>query len=150
MSNYQLKPHFYKLRSHFHQLAQNKSKAMFTFIKIILKMKNSILSIIVISTLLFACKKNDIAKGTPKCIASEIASIKKNEFAQRPIVNEYIYQNETVFLIDDGMGYVDSQSKVVDSHCNELGYLGGMMGQTKINGEDFFAAAVYVKTIWKK
>ncbi len=113
-------------------------------------MKNIALTVVAICLSLLACKKSGIAKNTPNCIHKEIAIIKKNENAISPIIKEYIFQNQTVYLIDFGMGHVDGQSKVVDKRCNELGNLGGILGDTKINGEDFLTVAVYVKTIWEK
>jgi hypothetical protein len=113
-------------------------------------MKNIIFLSLMMLQLLSACTKKAAQNAIPSCISKDIAEIQKNKNAKEPIVNQYTFQEKTVYLIDDGMGYVDSQSKVVDSNCNELGYLGGMMGKTKINGEDFFTAAVYVKTIWKQ
>jgi hypothetical protein len=113
-------------------------------------MKNIFFLFLTLSTLLYACKKNGATNSTPSCVSEDIVNIGNNEKAKEPFVNMYTFQEKIVYLVDDGMGYVDSQSKVVDSNCNELGYLGGMMGKTKINGVDFFATAVYVKTVWKK
>jgi hypothetical protein len=113
-------------------------------------MKNDLFITIILIALLFACKKNNTSDSTPSCVSEDIVKISNNENAIEPIVNRYIFQEKTVYLIDDGMGQLDSQSKITDSNCNELGYLGGMMGNTKINGEDFFATAIHVKTVWKK
>jgi hypothetical protein len=40
-------------------------------------------------------------------------------------------------------------SEVYDSNCNSLGFLGGIAGNAKINGEEF-SNATLVKTIWEE
>jgi hypothetical protein len=40
-------------------------------------------------------------------------------------------------------------SSVIDSDCNTLGYLGGLMGNKTINGENF-RNADFKETVWEK
>jgi hypothetical protein len=40
-------------------------------------------------------------------------------------------------------------SEVLDENCNSLGFLGGIAGNTKINGEDFNNAKLK-RTVWSK
>jgi len=40
-------------------------------------------------------------------------------------------------------------SEVADSDCNSLGLLGGIAGNTIINGEEF-SNAKFIKTTWEK
>ncbi len=39
-------------------------------------------------------------------------------------------------------------SEVIDSDCNSLGFLGGISGNTEINGEDF-SNAIIQSTTWE-
>jgi len=40
-------------------------------------------------------------------------------------------------------------AEVMSSDCVSLGFLGGFIGNTKINGEEF-SSATFIKTIWQK
>jgi hypothetical protein len=113
-------------------------------------MKKSILPLLIITIQIFACSKQATSNALPICVSEAIVQLKKNKQAENSIINAYTFQAKKVYLIDDGMSYLDGQSKVVDGNCNTLGYLGGMLGNTKINGEDFFATAILVETVWKK
>ena len=64
-------------------------------------------------------------------------------------VKEYIFQGQTVFVFDIGYCGADLSSGVVDNNCNLIGTLGGFLGNTKINGEEF-SYAKYVRTVWTR
>jgi hypothetical protein len=139
------------MKRHFHQLTPFLHNQLFTFaLSNNIEMKKMFCWLVITTPLLFACSKKVTNETIPECVSKDIQAIEKNIKAIGPIVNQYTFQENTVYLIDEGLGFADSQSKVVDSKCNELGYLGGIMGNTKINGDDFFISAVYVKTVWKR
>jgi Domain of unknown function (DUF6970) len=66
-----------------------------------------------------------------------------------PNVTEYIFQGQTVFVFDMGYCGADLSSEVVDNNCNSIGFLGGFLGNTRINGEEF-SNAKYIATIWSR
>ncbi len=53
-------------------------------------------------------------------------------------VNEYTFIGQKVYAFDQGTCIADGQTEIADSNCNTLGYLGGLMGSTKINGRIFY------------
>ena len=101
-----------------------------------------------IATLL-SCTHLDIEKGTPRCVKNKIKDFDKSSCETGANVKEYLFQNETVFVFDPGTCGADMTSEVIDDNCNTLGYLGGISGNTKINGEEF-SNAVFQKVVWKK
>ena len=40
------------------------------------------------------------------------------------------------------------QTLVINEECQQLGTLGGITGNTQINGVDFYANAQYIEGIW--
>jgi hypothetical protein len=109
-----------------------------------------LLFLIAITVLTFnSCKKLDIAKGTPGCIESKIKDFSNNATCKDPNVKEYLFQNKNVYVFYQGSCGADLTSDVYDSDCNNMGYLGGIAGNTMINGEEF-SNAVFIKTTWEK
>lgn len=96
-----------------------------------------------------SCEKIEIAGGTPKCIEKEIREFNQNSRCDDASVSEYWFQNETVFTFEPGTCGADMATPVYDAKCNRLGSLGGIQGNTKINGEDF-SNAEFVRVVWKK
>ncbi|MHB1278560.1 MAG: DUF6970 domain-containing protein [Bacteroidia bacterium] len=96
-----------------------------------------------------SCEKIEVAGGTPKCIEKEIREFNQNSSCDDASVGEYWFQNETVFTFEPGTCGADMQTIVFDSKCNRLGALGGIQGNTKINGEDF-SNAEFVRVVWEK
>lgn len=110
--------------------------------------KNIIISLLSI-VILTACKKPDIAEGTPECIQQKIKIFNKGLTAcEGANAKQYQFQGKTVFVIWDGDCVSDGGGNVYDSECNNLGFLGGIGGLSQINGVDFFKNATLEKTIW--
>lgn len=95
-----------------------------------------------------ACNKDDIAKGTPKCIKNDIKDFEKSACDKGANVKKYIYQSKDVYVFYPGTCGADMTSEVLDEDCNSLGYLGGLTGNTTINGGDF-GNATYKETVWE-
>lgn len=114
-------------------------------------MKIHLISFYILSILLlsFSCNKEDIADGTPICIENSIIEFKSNCCEEGANVKEYSFQGEAVYVFDPGTCGADMTSEVKDAECVTLGYLGGISGNSTINGEDF-SSAIFVKTTWKK
>lgn len=112
-------------------------------------MKNFITSLLIMLLLFPSCKKLDIADGTPPCIKSKIRSFEKEASCSDAQVDEYEFQSETVYVFSPGSCGADMAAAVLDSKCNSKGQLGGFVGNTKVDGQEF-SSAKFIKTIWKK
>jgi hypothetical protein len=106
-------------------------------------------SLILISLLaLIACRHLDVPEKAPACIERKIAAFLPETCEEGASVKEYLFQNRKVYVFDHGTCGADMTSEVADERCNTLGYLGGITGNTQINGEEF-SHATLVRTIWK-
>jgi len=118
-------------------------------------MKNRLLLssfwLILLAGLLCSCSKKVIkqSNGIPGCINNKIAEGKKGSWGceKGNSIKQYTFQNKTVYVLEPGNCGNDMAIYVLDANCKDLGFLGGIMGNTKINGEEF-SNAVYVKTVW--
>ncbi len=110
-------------------------------------MKHLILYITLVFTLFSSCKKES---ENPACIDTKVEEFKFTiSCSVGSNVKEYEFQSKRVFVFDPGTCGADMTSEVLDENCNSLGFLGGIMGNTKINGEDFNNAKLK-RTIWSK
>lgn len=99
---------------------------------------------------LISCNEISIEPGTPVCIENRIVGFSKTSICDDAHVSEYIFQGKTVYVFSPGNTCgADLTSEVVDSDCLSLGYLGGISGNTKINGANF-SNAMFVRTVWRK
>lgn len=97
-----------------------------------------------------ACKKEQCGFGDlPECISDRINNGDNELFCDDANVKEFQFQQKTVYVFDPGTCGADFTSNVLDTDCNSLGFLGGLHGNTKINGEEF-SNAVFVRTVWEK
>ena len=94
------------------------------------------------------CKKTD--SSVPGCINDKIGVFKRTTPCNDAKVDEYLFQNELVFVFDEGTCVVDGSSDVYNSSCKLIGSLGGFTGNMEIQGINFSEKAVFQKTIWKK
>lgn len=102
-----------------------------------------------IMALFTSCSKYDIASGTPSCIVKEIKNFDKNTICDDPDVKKYIFQSRNVYVFNHGSCGADLTSEVIDEDCNSLGFLGGISGNTVINGDDF-STAQFLEVVWEK
>lgn len=108
------------------------------------------ISFLFITTLFVAsCEKIEIADGTPICIQEKIKSFEKSAGCDNAKVDEYEFQSETMYVFDPGTCGADMSAGVMNAKCVSKGYLGGITGNTKINGESF-SNAKYIRTVWRK
>lgn len=105
--------------------------------------------VLFIAVTIISCKKNDTEQGTPKCVENKIIDFKKSTNCNVAKVDEYSFQGNTVFAFDPGNCSPDMTTEVITADCETLGYLGGISGNTKINGTNF-SNAEFIKTIWKQ
>jgi hypothetical protein len=112
-------------------------------------MKNWFLLILLTGAIVAGCNRENIERGTPRCIKSKIRSFENECCATGADVKEYTFQNRKVYVFNSGNCGADMSSPVYDDACNELGQLGGITGNNTINGESF-STAMFEKTIWTK
>ncbi len=98
----------------------------------------------VISLILMAFQCNKHTNS--QCINSKISAF-KSECCDHASVEEYTFQQEQVFVFNMGTCGADLPAYVLTSNCDTLGFLGGIAGNTTINGEDFSNASL-VGTVW--
>jgi hypothetical protein len=106
-------------------------------------MKANLLIAALTITLLSSCGKS---KKDP-CFDSKKEEFKKDCCTHGAKIKEYKFQGNTVYVFDPGICGADQTSEVTNEKCETLGYLGGIAGNTKINGEDFLKAK-FKSTIW--
>lgn len=107
-----------------------------------------ILTLLLLSaTLMIACatKKPVI----PNCVESKISEYRLSTTCGDAKVDEYTFQGKTVYAFGPGTCGADMTTEVMNADCATLGHLGGIAGNTKINGEEF-STAKFVRTVWEK
>lgn len=96
-----------------------------------------------------ACTKEK-ENAVSECIQDRLKNFDENESCDNAMVLRYMFQDMNVYTFDRGnCSYVDSV-EVYDEDCNLMGYLGGYLNNTDINGVNFYGAAELKSTIWTK
>ena len=90
-----------------------------------------------------------LKKAHQNVLKTRFKDFDKSSTCDNANVKEYSFQGSTVYAFDPDTCGADMTTEVVNSDCNCLGYLGGIAGNTKINGEEF-SNATFIKTTWKK
>jgi len=107
-----------------------------------------IFALLLLATISVSC--SDIEKDVPDCIQSEIRDFRSNLTCDEgATVEEYLFQGQMVYVFDPGTCGADMTSEVISEGCETIGYLGGISGNTIINGESF-SNAVYQRTVWEQ
>ncbi len=116
------------------------------------KIKLSTIVVVFFSLCLFSvqsCNKKN-TDTMPVCMNDKIAEWEKVDCsASGANIEEYYFQNKIVFVFNSYICGSDFPSTVVDNNCNEIGYLGGYVGNGMINGVDFYKNAIYIKEMWR-
>lgn len=96
-----------------------------------------------------SCNKNDLPKGTPKCIENEIKKLKNLEPQNpRASVWRYKFKGEIVYYFPSAC--CDIPSKLYNSKCNLIcSPDGGITGNGDGNCNDFNLTKTEEKLIWK-
>lgn len=111
-------------------------------------MKTFIVLIIIGFVQLTACHKSSNDKPATNCLEQKILEFSKSSSCNNSKVDEYLFQGKSVFVFDPGNCGADMALNVLNSDCLLLGFLGGISGNTKINGEEF-SNAKFIKTWWE-
>ncbi len=104
-----------------------------------------------VAFLALACAKptKPVQTETPTCIQEKIQSFQNQSCNRGAYVYEYIHNGQTVFVFNPGYCQVDVGATVYSANCEVLGQLGGVTGNTLIEGADF-TSAVKVSSHWQK
>ena len=113
-------------------------------------MNHNLLLVLLLATASITSCQLDIDPGTPGCIQHEIKEFSKSSLScnTRANVSKYSFQNMMVYVFDPGTCGNDMVTNVYDAACKKLGFLGGIAGNTKINGEDFSNAEL-ISVVWE-
>ena len=95
-----------------------------------------------------SCSKNGVNGRVPTCL-QQIDEFKASGTpCDDAHVDLYEFQGRNVYVFDPGTCGADMMAPVVDERCKSLGALGGFVGNTKINGEDF-SGAKRIREVWR-
>lgn len=108
-------------------------------------MKTTLL-ILVLLAAVHSCKKGD-SVDMPACMAERIAEF-DNTIALDSVV-KYRFHNKDVYLFDHSQ-CCDIGAPIYDSECNVICTMGGFIGNTDCEGENFASNAVPISTVWRK
>jgi hypothetical protein len=109
-------------------------------------MKSTALIFLLLLLTCYSCKKT----GTvPECLQSHIDHLADFSCDHGANVKKYKFQGMNVYVFSMGHCGADLSESVLDENCNYLGSLGGMEGNTRINGVEF-STAKYIRTIWSR
>jgi hypothetical protein len=97
---------------------------------------------------LHSCKKDKLID--PPCLQAFIDDINAQNCAGDAKIDSYTFQGELVYTIEPGFCYADQAYLVINSKCDTIGWLGGLIGNININGEVFYEKAQLEGTIWKR
>jgi hypothetical protein len=99
--------------------------------------------------LLTGCQKDETNECHSPCIQSYVDSFRQSDeiCGTGASVKQYLFQGQTVYVFDKGLCIADGTSDVRNAECTFLGALGGIQGNTRINGAEF-NTAVYQRTLW--
>lgn len=106
----------------------------------------TLIAIILFSVL--GCKRDETL--VTKCLKDKISFLEKHYCDNTANISKYIFQNEFVYLIDPGFCADDQSYEIINSNCEVLGTLAGFIGNTKINGVDFYEKSKFVSVVWQK
>ena len=104
--------------------------------------------IVLVSSLLllaFQCDKGDDLVAS--CVQDKIAAFSTEACPTGATIKSYYFQSDFVYVFDYGPCGADMAMPVLNNSCDTLGFLGGFIGNTMINNQDFHSAE-FVKTIW--
>ena len=111
-------------------------------------MKNYFFFITVFSFLLVSCEDTGPVNNVSQCLDSKIEAYPPDcGEGVETSVDEYLFQNELVYVFEYKNCCCDYQSPVLDTKCDTIGNLYGFEGNTKINGEDF-SHAQFLRRVW--
>ncbi len=112
-------------------------------------MKKTTVFGLLLAAMMYSCKERDADDEIPPCIRTLVNEFEASEMrCDDAHVRLYQFQGQKVYVFGPGSCGADRSAAVIDPNCNGLGTLGGITGNTKINGEDFSSAKL-LREIWR-
>jgi hypothetical protein len=108
-------------------------------------MKTSLL-IMVLLAAVHSCKKSE-SVDIPACMGARIAQF--DSTISLDSVVKYRFHDKDVYLFNHSQ-CCDIGSPIYDSECNVICTMGGFIGNTNCEGENFESNAVLIGTVWRK
>ena len=103
-------------------------------------MKSVGLVMITVVIIFSGCNKENEA-AVPTCIQDQLKIFESTQACpEGATLERFKFQNKRVYVFHPGYCGADLTADVLDESCNQLGFLGGIMGNTIINNEDFISA----------
>jgi hypothetical protein len=112
-------------------------------------MKKILIEPVLMVMIILGCSELPIEKETPECVVKKIKDYKHGPCKHGSKVKEFLFQEKTVYAFSPGNCGADLGGEVIDAECTHVGFLGGISGNTIINGEEF-SNATFIKTIWEE
>lgn len=97
--------------------------------------------------LLIACNKEN-ENATPECVTEQLAVFDGTQACEGATVKRYDFQGSDVYLFDPGNCPQADSIEVRSSECQVLGYLGGILNNTFINGVEFSSHSEFKALVW--
>ena len=108
-------------------------------------MKHFLFSFVLLALMSSSCKETQVPED---CIDNTILNFQQEAYCSTgSSVKDYLFQGETVFVLEEGNCGADFQHAVLNRNCEIIGCLGGITGNSEINGENF-GNAQFVATLW--
>lgn len=96
-----------------------------------------------------SCNKSEKISGGSACIRNKIQRFSNSDVCDgSATVKQYTFQNQNVYVFDQGTCGADFAQPILNENCDTLGFLGGISGNGMINGQNFYTDATYISTIW--
>jgi len=109
-----------------------------------MKKISTILLLVVLS--IASCKEE---KLEPNCLNNRISDLEDSPCDEGVQISLFEFQEEHVYLLEQGNCIADGTTEVVDNQCNTLGFLGGLAGSNEINGVNFYENATFIEVVWE-
>ena len=96
-----------------------------------------------------SCESDFFDEPDP-CLQEEVDNFKQSDFCDDSKVEAYFFDSETVYVFSMGSCIADGGAFVKDHKCESIGFLGGIAGNTEIDGKDFYDHAEFIRVVWEK
>ncbi len=98
-----------------------------------------------------SCNCEKIEIDAPDCIKDKIEAFKQSDLAcdSGASVIRYDFQRQKVFAFNPGNCIADGGANVYTEDCDEICFLGGLMGNLMCNEVEFWKVATNPTVIWE-
>lgn len=107
-----------------------------------------------LTILILSCKSSSTAQNSNKSsqeiswIKAQIQEFKEHPFPRKSAISQFVYKEETVFLVESCYQCPDAMSFLYNEKKEKLCTFGGMIPNTN-NCPDFFDVATDKEVLWK-